>query len=100
VAPRSHSIQQSILQFKLSLESKVANKILILALHTNHFIHRDIKPENFVIGKENEGMVYLIDFGLAKYYEDSNRKHIAFCQNKGLIGTARYASKNALKGAE
>jgi serine/threonine protein kinase len=41
-------------------------------LHQKNFIHRDIKPENFVIGRENTSLVYLIDFGLSKYYRDSN----------------------------
>jgi len=32
-------------------------------------LHRDLKPENFVIGVQNEfDKVYMIDFGLAKYY--------------------------------
>lgn len=39
-----------------------------------------------------------IDFGLAKYYRDTAGKHQPFVSNKGLIGTARYASINALLG--
>jgi serine/threonine protein kinase len=72
---------------------------VFLGLHAKNFIHRDIKPENFVIGKSSVGLVYLIDFGLSKYYRDQNG-HIKFITNKGLIGTARYASVNALKGNE
>ena len=65
-------------------------------MHKKNLIHRDIKPENYVIGYgANFTTVYLIDFGLAKYYIDSNGSHIPFVEKKGMIGTARYASVNA-----
>lgn len=64
-------------------------------------IHRDIKPENYVIGNEDITTLYMIDFGLAKYYRDQNDgKHIPNIEKKGLIGTARYASVNAHLGKE
>jgi serine/threonine protein kinase len=44
--------------------------------------------------------VYLIDFGLSKYYKHSNGNHIAWIDKKGMIGTARYASLNAHLGYE
>lgn len=71
-------------------------------IHHHDFIHRDIKPENFVIGSgEHKRQIYLIDFGLSKRYRDQNTKlHIPFITGKSLIGTARYASINALKGYE
>ena len=49
---------------------------------------------------ENEQLVYIIDFGLAKKYRSSrgNLQHIKFTNNKKLTGTARYASINALRG--
>jgi serine/threonine protein kinase len=50
---------------------------------------------------ENNSMVYLIDFGLAKKYRSSRTlQHIKFTNNKKLTGTARYASINALRGCE
>jgi hypothetical protein len=36
--------------------------------------------------KRNSGIIYLIDFGLAKYYVDSQRKHIPYRENKSLTG--------------
>lgn len=49
---------------------------------------------------ENNTMVYLIDFGLAKKYRSSrNLQHIKQVNNKKLTGTARYASINALRGS-
>ena len=48
----------------------------ISVLHNKGIIHRDIKPENFVIGKyEKINFIYLIDFGLSKFYKD-NGEHI------------------------
>ena len=71
------------------------------ALHNKNLIHRDIKPENYVIGYgSNFTVVHLIDFGLAKYYKDSEGNHIPFIEKKGMIGTARYASTNAHLGYE
>lgn len=57
-------------------------------------IHRDLKPENFVLGNDSITLT-LIDFGLSKCYIDSKGVHIPFCEKKGMIGTARYASISA-----
>jgi serine/threonine protein kinase len=75
--------------------------LLLKILHSKNLIHRDIKPENFVIGYGfNFNIVHLIDFGLAKYYIDSEGNHIPYYTKKGMIGTARYASINAHLGCE
>lgn len=69
-------------------------------LHKKNYLHRDIKPENFVIGSgENYKTIYLIDFGLSKTYMENN-KHITYTDNKGMVGTARYASINTHVGIE
>jgi serine/threonine protein kinase len=45
--------------------------------------------------------VNVIDFGLAKKYRDpKTHQHIAYCENKNLTGTARYASVNTHNGIE
>ena len=71
-------------------------------IHNKHILHRDIKPDNFIIGIDiNSYKVYLIDFGLSKKYRSSRTlQHIKYSENKKLIGTARYASINALAGIE
>lgn len=59
-----------------------------------------MKPENIVIGYEDIDILYLIDFGLAKYFRDTNGNHIPMMDKKGIIGTARYASIGAHLGRE
>ena len=71
-------------------------------IHNKHILHRDIKPDNFIMGIDNNNWkVYIIDFGLSKKYRSSRTLvHIKYSENKKLIGTARYASINALAGCE
>lgn len=44
--------------------------------------------------------VYIIDFGLAKVYQNSDGEHIPYKDGKNLTGTARYASIATHKGQE
>ena len=71
-------------------------------MHSKDYIHRDLKPENFCIGQgtiSKISTVYLIDFGLGKRYRDPKTKqHVPQANNRGLTGTARYASVNAHLG--
>ena len=72
-------------------------------IHKKYILHRDIKPDNFTLGRGKKShIIYLIDFGLSKKYRSSkgNNEHIKYCENKKLIGTARYASINTMKGCE
>jgi len=49
-----------------------------------------------MIGKgQRQNLVYLVDFGVSKRFEDKSSKHIKCTANKGLTGTPRYMSLNA-----
>lgn len=65
-------------------------------VHSRHFIHRDIKPANFVMGVgERSNQAYIIDFGLAKQYRDSQTHHHIPCEEHySLVGTIAFASIN------
>lgn len=72
-------------------------------------LHRDIKPENILTGRDNDSNLYLVDFGISKFYRDKKGRHMYnkmrfyisnFCDKKPFLGTSRYASLNAHKGHE
>ena len=95
--------QENQKKFSLKTVCLIAEQMLdrIEFIHNKNIIHRDIKPDNFVMGLQNNYIVYILDFGLSKKYRSSRtHQHIRFCSNKKLTGTARYASINALKGCE
>lgn len=74
---------------------------LLEFVHSQGYIHRDVKGDNFLMGtKEGRDILYIIDFGLAKRFQQPNGEHIPFQTGKGLNGTVRYSSVNAQLGFE
>ena len=71
-------------------------------MHSRRLLHRDIKPDNFLMGLgENSDKVYLVDFGLSKFYVDlKTNDHIPLKYKDKLTGTARYVSINCHDGVE
>jgi casein kinase 1 len=68
--------------------------------HSKGLIHRDIKPENFLIGKNKDSQIYIIDYGLCKMYVDKKGTHIPLKTEKSLVGSIRYCSINSHSGLE
>ena len=71
-------------------------------IHENSVLHRDLKPENILMGKceYDENIVYIVDFGISKYFKDCKGRHIPLRDKKSFIGTTRYASISAHLGIE
>jgi serine/threonine protein kinase len=81
----------------LILAQEIIKKIQYV--HSRGVLHRDIKPENFLIGLHTND-IYVVDFGLCKFFKNSDNTHIPMSTNKKLVGTIRYTSLNGHKGLE
>ena len=91
-------------RFSLKTVLMLADQMIdsIEYFHKHDYIHRDVKPDNFVVGiGPNKGKIFIIDYGLAKRYRDSQtHEHLPYRDGLSLSGTARYASIPALSGVE
>ncbi|KAL5107541.1 Casein kinase I isoform alpha [Taenia crassiceps] len=92
------------LKFSLKTVAMLADQMIkrIETVHKCGLVHRDLKPDNFAMGTgQNMNTVYIIDFGLSKFYIDPNtQEHYPFRDFRSLTGTARYCSINAHAGCE
>jgi eukaryotic-like serine/threonine-protein kinase len=68
----------------------------LAAAHEKGIVHRDIKPENIMIRKD--GIVQIMDFGLAKLYTSGNVSRLTKAGT--TIGTIGYMSPEQVQGLD
>lgn len=87
------NLNQLILNNKLEDKHSllIIKKILSVLenIHEQYVIHRDIKPDNIMLKNNN---IYIIDFGLAKFYLDEEGEHIENKKIENIIGSLNYCS--------
>ncbi|XP_067339114.1 tau-tubulin kinase 2b isoform X2 [Channa argus] len=90
--------------FSVSTTLRLGKQILeaIESIHSVGFLHRDIKPSNFAMGRlaSTCRCCYMLDFGLARQFTNSNHEVRPPRPTAGFRGTVRYASINAHKNKE
>ncbi|KAF7230717.1 tau-tubulin kinase 2b [Nothobranchius furzeri] len=90
--------------FSVSTTLRLGKQMLeaIESIHSVGFLHRDIKPSNFAMGRlaSTCRCCYMLDFGLARQFTNSNQEVRPPRPVAGFRGTVRYASVNAHKNKE
>jgi serine/threonine protein kinase len=76
---------------KRSCEVAIEVALALAHAHERGVIHRDIKPENILI--DRGGRVHLIDFGVARFFEDGTLTNTG-----ALVGTPLYMSPEQVAG--
>ena len=66
--------------------------------HTQGLVHRDVKPANILV--TDTGIVKVVDFGIAKLTEGTDRVGEDLTQAGAILGTAKYLSPEQVEGAE
>jgi serine/threonine protein kinase/tetratricopeptide (TPR) repeat protein len=100
-------LQRGRLEAEQSIEIATQIVAALQAAHRSGIVHRDIKPENIMV--RSDGLVKVLDFGLAKLNETKDREpvepegptRILFKTMPGLVmGTATHMSPEQVRGNE
>ena len=45
-----------------------------MEIHQQGIIYRDLKPDNLLVGVHDPSKIFIVDFGLAKYYLEPKKQ--------------------------
>ncbi len=66
--------------------------------HRQGLVHRDVKPANILV--TDTGIVKVVDFGIAKLTEGTDRAGEDLTQAGAILGTAKYLSPEQVEGGD
>lgn len=83
-------------EIPLIVIKRLAKKMvrIVEKVHNYQLLHRDIKPDNFLFDLTDYDKLYLIDFGLAKTFMNSENIHVKEEKISGCVGTQEFVSLN------
>lgn len=86
-------------QFSMTTSLWIMERMLsaLQFIHAHGWLHRDIKPANFCIGDQETHKLYLIDFGMCRYFINTDGSYKERKPSSPFHGTVRYASLNTHK---
>lgn len=79
----------------ISIIKDIANALIYMH-EEKHMLHLDLKPGN-IMRRKSDGHIYLIDFGLSKYYEKDGESFTSTTAGFGTIGYAPIEQGNNVK---
>ena len=69
---------------------------IIEFIHSKNIIHRDIKPDCFLVGKDDESKIHIIDFGFATNYIEPNLGLHYPLKTANFVGNYKFTSNNSV----
>jgi serine/threonine protein kinase len=91
LTPEAKQLIVSRSHLRRCCEVAVEAALALAHAHERGVVHRDIKPENILI--DRQGRVHLIDFGVARFFEDASLTNTG-----ALVGTPMYMSPEQVTG--
>jgi len=71
----------------------------VQAAHVAGLIHRDLKPDNIVLEQvEAERVAKVLDFGIARFFDESDHGRTPLTGPGGILGTPYYMSPEQCRG--
>ncbi|MEJ7863295.1 MAG: protein kinase [Pyrinomonadaceae bacterium] len=99
-------IKEKAIPGSLALSIAKQTALALISTHEHGIVHRDIKPENIIV--KEDGLVKVLDFGLAKLNEPKLETSIdigalpseMYTQTGMILGTVGYMSPEQIRGKE